>query len=345
MMNQRDTRLIGLGLLLAVAAALAGCGAKRPASGGADSTEPITLRVGFPGTGSGGRLGGPEGWAISHGLALSYLKPLGITAIKLIPLPNGPDINEAMAAKGVDIGLFGDAPAVVGRSVGIPDRVINIRSVDGNSYIYARKDGPKTVEELAGKSVGTQKGSIMARFLNQLLDEKGLTGKVRIVHLPSNVAEPAVQRGDIAAYAGGYGPLEETRGFRVLDEAKKHKNMTSTGLAVVRQDFLDAHPGFATAWNKMRVAGIDDIGLHKEEYYQQLAKQAKLPLPVYKKLYPATDFVKDAFLPRGIEQLNGTKDFLKKQRLLKNDFNLEEWFYHEDDKTASDHSASNAAHG
>ena len=320
-----------LGSILSVLAAT-GCGrhsgleapAGTPAAG-------QTLRIGYPGNGSHGHLRGPEGWALQQGILLPYLKPFGFTAVQLVNLPNGPDINEALAAKGVDLGIYGDAPAVLGRGVGIPIRCIDISSIDGNSYLYTTQQGPKSVQDLVGKTVGTQKGSVMGRFLLQELAEKGLTGQVKIVHLSQDLAEAALRRGDIDAYAGGYGPLEETRGFRVIDQAKNHPGMASTGLTIVRQDFLDAHPGFATAWNKGRVAGIENVEANLPAYYAQQAATAQLPVDIYRKLYPSTNFVTDTFPARGIVELEGTKEFLKSQHLLKNDFSIKDWLYHEGD--------------
>jgi len=188
------------------------------------------------------------------------------------------------------------------------------------------------VQDLVGKTVGTQKGSVMGRFLLQEIAEKGLTGQVKIVHLSQDLAEAALRRGDIDAYAGGYGPLEETRGFRVIDQAKNHPGMASTGLTIVRQDFLDAHPGFATAWNKARVASVQSIEAHLPEYYAQQAAAAQLPIDLYRKLYPSTNFVTETFPARGIVELEGTQQFLKSQHLLKTDFSIPDWLYHEDSK-------------
>jgi len=294
-----------------------------------------TLRIGYPGNGNHGQLRGPEGWALKQGILLPYIKPFGFTAVQLVNLPNGPDINEALAAKGLDLGIYGDAPAVLGKGVGIPVRCINISSIDGNSYLYTTLQGPKTVQDLRGKSVGTQKGSVMGRFLLQDLAQNGLTGQVTIVHLSQDLAEAALRRGDIDAYAGGYGPLEETRGFRVIDQAKNHPGFESTGLTIVRQDFLDAHPGFATAWNKARVAGVESIKANLPAYNSQQAAIAQLPLDVYKKLYPTTNFVTETFPARGVVELNGTKEFLKSQHLLKNDFSIDDWLYHEKTSTPS----------
>jgi hypothetical protein len=48
----------------------------------------------------------------------------------------------------------------------------------------------------------------------------------------------------------------------------------------------------------VRSAGIDDIQARKAEYYQWLAAKAKLPLDIYKKLYPETVYIKDDFPAR-----------------------------------------------
>lgn len=325
-MNSGVGKFAIVGTLIALTAI--GCGFHSgllgPSNGG------HVLRIGFPSP-SGSSPSGPEAWAYQRGLLLPALRSQGITDVKFIGLPNGPEIDEALAANGVDMGIFGDAPAIVGRAAGIHDHVIAISSVGGNCWLVAGKNGPTTVDGLRGKTVGAAKGSNMARYLLGLLAEKGLTNQVRIVHLLPGDSEAALDRGSIAAYPSTNGPLMELHGLKVIDEAKDHPDLLGTGVTVVNDSFLAAHPGFADAWNKARVLGIQDISKHEDEYYRGLAARVHLPVDIYRKTFPAAVFASEPVSERGITLLGGTKTFLRDQHLLKHDFALNDWIF--DDKS------------
>jgi len=317
-------RVTALSVIAAVLAA--GCGHTGGAAGKASTAGDGVLRIGYTSP-QGGPPSGPEGWANQRGLLLPLLKSQGITSIKFTPLPSGPNVNEALAANAIDIAMCGDAPSITGRAAGIPARLITIGTVGTNAYLYTAKNGPKSVDEIRGKIVGTRKGSIVGRYLLGLLAEKGLTDSVKVVQLQDSDAEAALQRGDIAAYAGSNGPLEELRGFRILDQASDHPHLAGAGCTVISQKFLDTHPDFPAAWNSARVVGIKDLQSHLDEYYQGLADRAKVPTTVYRKLYPARQFVAEPFSAQGLDTLGRTKTFLLGQHLLKRDFDIKEWIY------------------
>ena len=315
----------------AVAALAAGCGHGGAVKGssGADGV----LRIGYTSP-QGGPPSGPEGWADRRGLLLPLLKSQGIASVKFIPLPSGPNVNEALAANAIDIAMCGDAPSITGRAAGIPARLIAIGTVGTNAYLYTAKNGPRSVDEIRGKIVGTRKGSIVGRYLLGLLAEKGLSESVKVVQLQDSDAEAALQRGDIAAYAGSNGPLEELKGFRILDQARDHPHLAGAGCTVAGQKFLDAHPGFPAVWNSARVAGIKDLHAHLDDYYNGLAGHAKVAPSIYRKMYPARQFVAEPFSAEGLDALSRTKSFLLGQHLLKRDFDIKDWIYTGDKSVA-----------
>ena len=315
--GQRGLTLTLVGLL---ALALSGCGAKHDASG-----QGGLLRVGF--IGNTATPSGPEGWEIQRGRFLPTLRPVGVTHAQFFAFPNGPDLNEAMAAGALDVGMLGDTPAIVAHAAGLPARAINQTQVGMNAWLIVRADGPKTVAELQGKTVATQKGSYMARYLLGLLAQNGLTDRVRFVHLASSAAEPALHRGDIAAYAApaGTGPLLLSHGFRAIDQAAQHPGLTGSGVTVVSEKYLAAHPNFPSLWNKARADAIADVRARPEPFYQFQAQAANLPEPIVKASYPVSLYSAQPFTPKGLALLDGTKAFLLGQHLAKSDFTLASW--------------------
>jgi NitT/TauT family transport system substrate-binding protein/sulfonate transport system substrate-binding protein len=310
--------MLFVGALLAAMAA--GCGHSR----GGGAADGGTLRVGFIST-APGEPTGPEGWAYRRGILLPALRKAGIARITFASFGNGPDLNEAIAAHAVDVGLLGDTPAIVGHAAGLPTRLINQSAVGMDCWLVVRPDGPKRVEDLRGKPVATQKGSYMARYLLGLLEKKGLSRDVTFVHLASTEAEAALRRGDIAAYASPYGPLLASHGLRILDEARDHPDLLGSSVTVATADFLAAHPGFPAAWNGARKLGIADLRQHQAEYYQWQAQRVKLPVDVYRALYPQRLYSPEPLTQSGLALLGGTKGFLREQHLARSDFSIDGW--------------------
>jgi sulfonate transport system substrate-binding protein len=312
---------------LALPILFSGCSPKGENSrNGAEGDAAGVLRVGIIST-TGKQPSGPEGLAYKQGTFIKDLASAGITKIEFTPFGNGPDLNEAMAAGGLDVGEYGDTPSLVGRAAGLKTRAINQGTVGMNAWLIARADGPKTVEELRGKTVATSKGSYMARYLLGLLAEKGLSKDVKFIHLLPNAAEAALQHGDIAAYAApsGTGPLLIQHGYKAIDQANQHPGLSGSSVTVVSEKYLAAHSDFPTIWNKARANAIGYSIAHSEEYYQYQTAQSKLPVEIVKASYPITLYSKEPFTAKGLALLGGTKAFLVQQGLAKSDFDLKGW--------------------
>jgi len=286
------------------------------------ATEGDTLRIGV--IGSNNTPGGPEGWAARHGLLLPSLKSQGVRKIQFVSFTGGPYLNEALAAGALDVGIYGDTPAIVGHSAGLPTRLINQNAVGMNAWLIVRQDGPKTVADLKGKTIGTGRGSYMARYVEGLLTGAGIRKDVKVANINTQEGEAAVKRGDLAAFTGS-GPLEVQRGFRVLDEAARHPGLEGTTVTVVTQSYLDSHPSFPAEWNKARAAWIDDLSSHQDDYFQETASHAGVPPAIYKQINPLQYYVKEPITQRGLALLNGTKDFLVQQRFARKDFAVDSW--------------------
>jgi len=270
---------------------------------------------------------GPEGWAYHTGLLAKSLKAAGITDVQFINFPNGPDLNEALLSGALDVGLVGDTPAILAKAAGAPTRALNQSAVGTNAWLITKKNGPRTLAALAGQTVATAKGSYMSRYLLGLLQEEGLSKSVKFVHLLPTDAEPALSRGDIAAYAAptGIGPLLVSHGYPILDQAILHKGLSGSGITVISASYLANHPGFPKVWNDTRAKSIDDLRAHSDAYYSFAAQASSLPIAIEKASYPLTVYAKEPFTKPGIELLTGTKAFLLQQHLAKADFKIADW--------------------
>ena len=274
---------------------------------------------------------GPEGWALRNGLLLKSLRPLGITQIKPVGFPNGPDASIAIASGAIDVATMGDFPGVIARGSGLQTRLIAIttgggRSKTGNSTgILVLPGGPRRVEDLVGKKVGVPRGSNMERFLLGVLDLKKIYGKVQIIHIPMADEEAAARVHAVDAVVGGYSEVMKQHGFISIASADQYPQLASTGVTVASQKFLDEHPTFPRVWVRSRVLWYKDLVAHQDQYFAFAAANAKISVALYKATYPLALFVADPFTPEALKRLNGTKEFAKRINVLRNDFDINQW--------------------
>lgn len=285
-----------------------------------------TLRLGFISSTNKVPIG-PTGWAIHQGILKPELQKAGISDVRMVGFPNGPDLNEALVAGQVDLGIYGDAPALVAKAKGIKTRLINQEQVGMNVWLVAKKNGPRSIAELKGQKVATSRGSYMHRYLLGLLQESGLTQNVTVVHLLPRDAQVALERGDVAAFAAptGLGPLLLSKGFPLIDEAAKHPNLSGTSVTVSTQAFLAQHPDLPQKWNQIAQEAVKDIKANQGAYYKFHAEATGYPIDVVKASYPLDQFPEEPLPAKGLELLEGTKKFLVSQKLAKSDFKLTDW--------------------
>lgn len=312
--------------LFAVTALLAGCGGGSDASTTAGATN-WTLRVGFISTTK--TPSGPEGWAAQNGSLLKSLKSIGISKVVWSPFKNGPDLTAAMTGGSLDLGLLGDTPAITARGKGLKIRLVNQNVVGNDAWLVTKKGGPTTVEQLAGKTVATQVGSYMYRYLLALLEQKGIADKVKVTHIYTAGASAALASGDIAAYAAPAGQLTALltkQGYPTIDKASvDHKDLLGTAVTVIPDKVLSAHPNLPQAWNKARSAAVTDINQQPDAYYAFAAKATQTPEAVVRAVTPLTVYPAEPFSPAGVTLLEGTKKFLVDHKLATSDFTLDEW--------------------
>ena len=320
-------RAFGSLLFGAAASWVSGCSRGDGSEASAHQSAPLEpLRLGFIGTGERQPIGA-EGWAHKRGLLVPALQKQGFSDVSFIRFANGPDLNEALSGGSLDIGIYGDTPALVGRAAGLPTRLLNQSVVGLDAWLLVRADGPKTLADLVDKTVATSKGSYMNRYLAGLLLETNLSEKVKFAHLLPSDAAAALERGDIAAYAApvASAPLLVAKGARVLDRASEHTGLVGSSVTVVATPFLAAHPGFPKAWNELRTASVSDLKRNLDQYYAWHAETVRVPLEAAKVAYPESIFVSEPLGNAGLRLLEGTKAFLLQQKLAQTDFSIPEW--------------------
>ncbi|MEH2069797.1 MAG: ABC transporter substrate-binding protein [Nostoc sp.] len=283
-----------------------------------------TLRIGYVGS---TEPTGPLGWAKKKGILERELKKVGFQNITFARFPNGPDLNEALVAGQLDVGSLGDTPAIVLRAKGEKTRLLRITQFNTTAWLVAKKNGPRSLAELKGEKIATQKGSYMHRYLLGLLAETKIAKDVKIVHLMSTEAKAALEHGDVAAYAtsSDMGPFLKSQGFPVIDSSVNHNGLSGTSLIVATENFLAKQPDFPEKFNNILTEAAKDLKANSEEYYQYHAQTTKYPVDIIKVSYPLQQVSEEPLPPEGVKLLEGTKKFLVSQGLAKSDFKLKDW--------------------
>ena len=309
-------------LLLAACGAGGGSGSEASASGGV----PKVITYGYIGLNDLNLPTGAEGWGFYKGIIQEELKKYGVTEVKLVGFPNGPDQSESLISGRIDFGTLGDTPAILARSSGAKSRLIAQVSTDSIGYLIGKKDGPKTVKELQGKTIATQKGSFMHRYLVGLLEKEGVTD-YKLVHMLRPDGEAALARGEVDAMTNsGVNALKQIeQGFIHIDDATKHPELYGTSVTVASEDFLNRFPGFPRIWNEIRLKALEDLLQHEEEYYELVARIQQSTPELVKQVSPVTIIKDTPFTEEGLKLLESTKNFLVAEKLADRDFEIEDW--------------------
>lgn len=305
-------------LLGAALAAPALARAQTPAGG-------RTLRYGFIGPGK--RPASGSGWALAQGQLQRELAPLGISDITTHVFPNGPDLNEAFLSGAVDVGIYGDTPAVVARSRGLDGRLIGFDNVGLNVWLHTPRDGVKSVKELEGKVVAVALGSYMHRYVLGLLKEAGILKTTKVVYMLPRDGEAALEKGSVAAFAApiNTGPLLLSKGFPVIDQAEQHPHLRGSSVIVASSKLLQQLPGLPAAWQRARRAAVLDIRKDVERYYAFHAEASGFPVAAIRASYPTSQFFEQPYPAEGLKLLEGVHTFLREENLIREDVDLAQW--------------------
>ena len=181
-------------------------------------------------------------------------KALPDAEIRWVRFDSGGDVNTAVIAGAVDLGLLGSSPVTKGLSapLDIPYKVLWIHDLIGdNEALVARKE-IGSVAALKGRKVTAPFGSTAHYSLLAALDAAGLSAAdVSLVDLQPQDALAAWQRGDIdAAYVWTPSLTELRKSGKVLVTSREiaARGKPTADLGVVTDAFAGKHPEIVDAW-------------------------------------------------------------------------------------------------
>ncbi|MFD8566891.1 ABC transporter substrate-binding protein [Streptomyces sp. NPDC059639] len=181
-------------------------------------------------------------------------KALPDVDVKWVKFDSGGDVNTAVIAGAVDLGLAGSSPVTKGLSapLNIPYKVVWIHDVIGENEALVAKKGIGSAKALKGKKIATPFGSTSHYSLLAALQSAGLKASdVTLVDLQPQDALAAWQRGDIdAAYVWTPALTDLEKDGKVLVTSRQlaDQGKPTADLGVVTDTFAAKHPKIVDAW-------------------------------------------------------------------------------------------------
>ena len=240
--------LASLGLALTFTA----CSSKTVENTPTSGNMPDEIRVGYQ------IIPNAELLAKSKGLVEENLPGV---KVKWIKHSSGGDVNRAMAAGELDVGLVGSVPVSTGIATDLPYQVYFIHDIIGdNEALAVRTDsGIVRLEDVKGKKIATPFGSTTHFSLLSALKENGIdSSEVEIINLTPDQILSAWENGEIDGsfiWHPTLGKTLEDNGI-VLVSAKQlaDEGIITADLAVAHQDFVSQYPEAMSQY----VAALDE---------------------------------------------------------------------------------------
>ena len=203
-----------------------------------EAAMPETMRIGYQVSANAELL------AKALGLAE---KAFTNTKVEYISFSSGRDVNTAMAASGIDVGLIGSVGVAVGIAQNLPYQPYFIHSVIGEAEALAVKDNISSINDVRGKKIAVPFGSTSHFTLLSLLKLENIPeNELIILDLQPQDLVAAWQRGDID---GGYiwypnlPKLVDNGGKILVTSADMaEQGVITADLGVVRTEFAGQYP-------------------------------------------------------------------------------------------------------
>jgi taurine transport system substrate-binding protein len=234
------------------------------------SQEAVEVRIGFQTIPNTEAIVKANGW---HEATMKNAK------VEWLDFESGRDVNTALTAGSIDIGLLGSTLVATGLSKGLDYEVIWIADVIGaNEALVVRSDrGIESVNDLQGKTVAVTFGSTTQYALLGALKLNGVdpeTVNILDMRPPDMVA--AWQRGDLDAgyvWQPSLAQLIEGGGRVLLTSGDLvDQGIVTADVIVVRRAFAQKHPDLVTDYIVSQNRAVEQYRTNPEEAAAAVAK-------------------------------------------------------------------------
>lgn len=233
---------------------------------------------------------------------------------------------EFLATGAVDFGSTAGAAALLSRANGNPIKGIYVSGRPEWTALVVPKGSP--IDGLAGirgKKVAATKGTDPYIFLLRILRDAGMRREdIELVHLQHPDGRAALERGDVAAWAG----LDPHMAFSEIEQgsrlAVRKPEYNSYSFLNVREDFVGRYPDAARrvlrSYERARRFSLE----HQDELLSIVSSEAKVPLDVARRtVLERNDFQNPIPGDEHVRALTGAAGILSAEGLVKDGANPE----------------------
>lgn len=297
--TSRTTRAALATLLAGSLLGLAACGPDDSAAAAGDG-KPTKIRIGYQLIPNGDLV-------VKHEKLLE--KAFGDdVSIEWKQFASGGDVNQAVLAGSIDIGLAGSSPVARGLSSGVPYQVPFIFDVIGTAEALVAKPGIGSIADLKGKTVATPLASTSHYSLLAALKDAGVdAGDVKIIDAEPDAILAAWKAGKIdAAYVWNPVLAELEKDGKVLVDSAQlaAKGTTTYDLAVVADKFAKAYPDAVQTWTQQEDAAVKQLTSGDPAAIDAIAAELNISADDVKKQTAGLIYV-DAATQAGSDYLGG----------------------------------------
>jgi taurine transport system substrate-binding protein len=193
---------------------------------------------------------------------------------------SGRDVNTAMAAGSVDIGLVGSSPGAAGIAAGVPYEIIWLYDVigDNEALVVKKAKGIKEVKDLVGKKIAAPFGSTTHYHLLVAFKVNGVDPKkATILDMQPPDMLAAWTRGDIDAgfvWEPTLVKMVESGGEVILSsKTLAEKGFLTADVAVVRKAFAQKYPGLVSTYLATLSRAVDFYREQPQEAAKVVGKE------------------------------------------------------------------------
>lgn len=258
------TALFSIIVIVCAASLFMGC------SGNRKGSLPKELVIGYQTIPNGEIIAKDLGW---------HEASLGVP-IRWVQIDSGRDLNTALSAGSIDLGLGGSSTTVAGIVQGVPAKVFWIYDIIGaNEALVIRADSKaKTVRDLVGKTIAAPFGATTHYHLLAALKEGGVDPEtVKIVDMQPPDMMAAWIRGDIDAGFVWEPTLAKMieAGGRVLIESGElaAKGYVTGDIGFVRNGFAESYPELVVAYLENQIRAVEFYRTRPKEAADAVARQ------------------------------------------------------------------------
>ena len=251
--HARPRRALARVAALMVLALVAGV---HPATAGGGRERELTrVVIGYQAIPNGELVAKQLGW---------HEETLGVP-VHWVQFNSGSELNAAVTAGSVDLGLGGSSTTVVAIAQGVPARVIWIHNIIGENeaLVVRRGSDIRTVGDLSGRTVAAPFGATTHYHLLTALELAGVNpGDLRVLDMPPPEMLAAWLRGDIDAgfvWEPTLAAMLEADGRVLISSGELAAQGFLTGdIGIARTGFLERHPDIVVQYlrNQMRAVAM-----------------------------------------------------------------------------------------